>query len=234
MSESGQTPEPATGEKTGTTTEIGQAGKSTESGNKQPILIIVVPMLLFGLFMLAAAIGLQDDPRKLDSALIGAPAPEFTLPPLEGRPAARSVDGLAKADLVTGGRPVLVNVWASWCGPCRVEHPLLMQLAREGVPIYGINQKDRPEAANRFLRELGDPYERVGVDRTGRVSIDWGVYGVPETYVVDGNGIIRARHVGPLTVEDVEKTLIPALRKAFQESGTQPKPRASSPAGTTD
>jgi cytochrome c biogenesis protein CcmG/thiol:disulfide interchange protein DsbE len=106
---------------------------------------------------------------------------------------------------------MLVNVFASWCVPCRIEHPMLEQLAREGVPIHAINYKDAPEDALAFLRTLGDPFERVGADREGRTTIDWGVYGVPETFVIDARGRIRYRHVGPLQPRDLERTIRPLL-----------------------
>ena len=108
----------------------------------------------------------------------------------------------------------MVNVFASWCVPCRAEHPVLTHLAREkGVPLIGLNWKDGPEAARAFLAELGDPYERIGSDPGGRAGIDWGVYGVPETYVVDAAGNIRYKHVGPLSRQDVEETILPILRR---------------------
>ena len=105
----------------------------------------------------------------------------------------------------------MVNVWASWCVPCRAEHPVLTRLARD-VPVYGFNYKDKPEDAKRFLAELGDPYRRSGVDANGRAAIDWGVYGVPETFVVDGDGRIRHRHVGALTERAVAETIRPLLK----------------------
>ncbi|MBL6456041.1 DsbE family thiol:disulfide interchange protein [Belnapia sp. T6] len=148
------------------------------------------------------------DPRGVPSALIGKPAPDFTLPPLEGadRP------GLAAADLKTG-RPVLVNFFASWCVPCVIEHPQLMRMAREGVPIFGIAYKDKPEDSLRFLKQHGTPYARLGTDQPGRVAIDWGLYGVPETYLIDGAGIIRWRMAGPVTEEILADQLTPLLRR---------------------
>ena len=168
-------------------------------------LLFLLPVLLFALFAVFFAIGLTRDPSTLPSALVGKPAPEFALPPLEGRDG----PGFSRADL--GGRPMLVNVFASWCVPCRVEHPILARLAEEGVVVQGINYKDRPEAARAWLAELGDPFTRIGADRQGRVAIDWGVYGVPETFVVDQAGNIVHRHVGPLQARDVERTIRPLL-----------------------
>ena len=142
----------------------------------------------------------------MPSALIDKPAPAFDLPPIVGRK-----DGLATADLK--GRVSLVNVWASWCPPCRAEHPVLMTLARDGVPIYGINYKDKPEDAMRFLKTLGNPFARIGADTTGRTAIDWGVYGYPETFVVDAAGRIRYRHVGPINPGQLDSIIRPILRK---------------------
>jgi cytochrome c biogenesis protein CcmG/thiol:disulfide interchange protein DsbE len=168
-------------------------------------LLFLVPLALFALLAVFFRIGLTRDPSTLPSALVGKPAPEFALPPIEGR----AGPGFARSDL--GGRPMLVNVFASWCVPCRVEHPMLAQLAEQGVVVHGINYKDRPEAARAWLAELGDPFTRIGADRQGRVAIDWGVYGVPETFVVDRDGNIVHRHVGPLQASDVERTIRPLL-----------------------
>lgn len=144
------------------------------------------------------------DPRELPSVLLDKPVPPFELPGLTA-----DMDGLSSAEL--SGRPVLVNVFASWCAPCRKEIPLFARLASEGVPIYGIAYKDEPEATRRFLNQLGDPYLGVGVDRDGRLGIEFGVYGVPETYVVDAKGRIRHRHVGEVTESIARRTLLPLL-----------------------
>jgi len=172
-------------------------------------LRFVVPILLFA--ALAAVLGFYlreigrgKDVSVVPSALIGKPAPAFNLPPIEG-----NGTGLSSADLA--GKPSLVNVFASWCPPCRAEHPLLAQLAQSGVPIYGINFKDKPADAKAFLAELGDPYAKIGADRDGRVALEWGVYGYPETFVIDRAGIVRYRHVGPLMAYDVERTIRPLL-----------------------
>ncbi|MCS6891255.1 MAG: DsbE family thiol:disulfide interchange protein [Rhodovarius sp.] len=160
-------------------------------------------------FMLA---GLQDgsfNPRSVPSALLNRPPPPFDLPPVEGAPH----PGLSSADLRAPARPVLVNFWASWCVPCIIEHPQLMALHREGVPIYGISYKDRPADALRFLAERGDPYRRLGADLPGRVAIDWGVYGVPETYLIDRQGLIRWRFAGPITADVLNQDLRPLLRR---------------------
>ena len=146
------------------------------------------------------------DPNALPSPLIDKPAPHFELPPLvKGQP------GFSSADL--SGHVSLVNAFASWCTPCREEHPVLDALARtKRVPIYGIDYKDKEEVARAWITELGDPYTRIGADN-GRVGIDWGVYGVPETFIVDKSGRIRYKHVGPLTADDVEHTILPLVAR---------------------
>jgi cytochrome c biogenesis protein CcmG, thiol:disulfide interchange protein DsbE len=169
-------------------------------------LAYLTPLIVFTVLALYFVLGLRRDPALLPSALIDQPAPQFDLPGLGDKP------GLATADL--GGRVVLVNFFASWCAPCRVEHPLLMRLAAEGrVALYGIDYKDKPEDATRLLAQLGDPYHRIGIDRAGRTAIDFGVYGVPETYVVDQAGRIRYRQVGPITPEDYDGKLLPLLKQ---------------------
>jgi cytochrome c biogenesis protein CcmG/thiol:disulfide interchange protein DsbE len=154
-------------------------------------------------------LGLQrDDVRNLPSTLIGKPAPEFTLPPLRA-----GAPGLSAADLKAPGVK-LVNIWASWCVPCRIEHPKLAQLAAMGLAVHGINYKDTDAAAEKFLAELGDPFTLIGADRKGRVGIDWGVYGVPETFVIDAEGRIIYKHIGPIQGSDIEKKILPAVEKA--------------------
>ncbi len=164
-----------------------------------------------GFYGMLRGLGTGDyDPRGVPSALIGRAPPDFALPPLEGsgRPALTAAE--LRGPL---GRPVLVNFFASWCVPCVVEHPMLVRLQRAGVPIHGVAYKDRPEDSLAFLRRHGNPFDRIGVDRPGRVAIDWGVYGVPETYLVDKAGIIRWRWAGPLTEEILARDLEPLLRR---------------------
>jgi cytochrome c biogenesis protein CcmG/thiol:disulfide interchange protein DsbE len=180
---------------------------TTTSPVSRRLLLFGVPLAVFVILGLILGLGLTRDPSALPSALIGKPAPDFTLPPLE----ARDGHGLSRADL--GGRPMLVNVFASWCVPCRIEHPLISRLAAQGVPVQGINYKDKPADAKAWLAELGDPFEHLGADRDGRVAIDWGVYGVPETYVVDKDGRIAYRQVGPLQERDIERTILPLLER---------------------
>jgi len=159
----------------------------------------ILPLLIFlGLGLLFWR-GLSGDPSTLPSTLINKPVPAFSLPSVAGL----NVPGLADPDL-RQGEITIVNIWASWCGPCRQEHPVLMDLAeRSDIRLVGINNKDDPDNAARFISALGMPYSAVGADTTGRVSIDWGGYGVPETFVVDGTGIIRYKHVGPLSPSDI-------------------------------
>jgi cytochrome c biogenesis protein CcmG/thiol:disulfide interchange protein DsbE len=181
-----------------------------------------VPVLVFAALVLAFFLALRSgDPSKLPSTLVGKPVPEFALPPLDGlkRRDGSPSPGLAAADLATGD-VTLVNVWASWCGPCRAEHPLLMRLAGEdGVRVVGINQKDVPENARRFLGALGNPFDAVGTDFDGRASIEWGVYGVPETFVVDGTGTIRLKHVGPIDEGSLAAIIRPAIAAARSAGG---------------
>jgi cytochrome c biogenesis protein CcmG/thiol:disulfide interchange protein DsbE len=174
-----------------------------------PLAIFAALVLLF-LFRLFAG-----DPSKLPSALIGKPAPLLTLAAVEGLAQdGRAIPGFGPAELQSG-RPVLVNVFASWCAPCHQEHPFLMELAKnDRLKILGLNYKDKPENARRFLGRLGNPYVAVGVDPDGRNAIEWGVYGVPETFLVDGKGIIVFKHVGPLTPEIIRERLEPAIRAA--------------------
>jgi len=169
--------------------------------------LFLLPLLLFGVLAgyFFMALRPTHDVQELPSAMLEKPAPSFDLPVL-GSNGRLSLAGLK-------GRPAVVNFFASWCVPCRIEHPLLMRLATEDhVPIYGISYKDKPDASTRLLDTFGDPYARVGLDLDGRTGLDFGVYGVPETYVLDRNGIIRKRFVGPLTADAVDKELLPLLK----------------------
>jgi len=193
-------------------TEGRRASSFRRLGPALPFLIFAV---LAGLFWYALHTG---DPSRLPSPLIGKNVPDFTLPSLEGLSAeGKPVPGFASSDLAKG-EPTIVNVFASWCIECQVEHPLLLALAQQpGIRLYGIDYKDDPVAARRFLGRYGNPYERVGADRSGRVVIDFGVYGVPETYVVTGEGQIAYRHVGPLTEQAVRDRILPLLQKPNSE-----------------
>lgn len=161
-------------------------------------------------------IGLGGDPRVLPSAFLGKPAPAFALEALPGRfPAKHAVEGGLSRDDIGKGKPVVINVWSSWCIPCVAEHPLVDRLAeQEGVVVHGINYRDKPSDAAAWLARLGDPYARIGADQDGRAGIEWGVYGVPETFVVDAEGVVRFKHAGALTPEIIERDILPLLKGA--------------------
>ncbi|CAN0654770.1 Thiol:disulfide interchange protein CycY [Nitratireductor aquimarinus] len=185
-----------------------------EKSNRSRRLLFLLPLLVF--LALSAVFLMQlfsgRDTSLVPSALIGRDAPQTDLPPLEGM----SLPGLSSNAFA--GKITLVNVWGSWCLPCRQEHPLLMELARdERFVIAGLNYKDKPENARRFLGDLGNPYDAIGVDQNGRAAIDWGVYGVPETFLVGPEGRIRYKHVGPFTPESVQNDLMPEIEKLLAE-----------------
>ena len=164
-------------------------------------------LVVFVALALMLGWALNHDPRELPSALLDKPVPQFSLPPVKGRSL-----GLAAANL--SGEVSLVNAFASWCVACREEHPVFMQLAkRRTLPIHGFNYKDKPEDAARWLDGMGDPYTRTGADIDGRVAIDWGVYGVPETFVVDARGRIAFKQVGPMTPETLDGTMLPLVAR---------------------
>jgi cytochrome c biogenesis protein CcmG/thiol:disulfide interchange protein DsbE len=178
-------------------------------------LLLALPLLLLVGLVAVFATSLNRDPGLVRSVLIDRPAPAFALAPVAGM----DTPGFATDTLV--GEVSVVNVFASWCIPCRTEHPVLTELkARTGVRLFGINQKDAPENARAFLAELGNPYDRIGADGDGRVSIDWGVYGVPETFVIDARGMIRFKHVGPISAQSLNEELIPAIAAARSGTGT--------------
>ena len=171
--------------------------------NKKLLLPLVVFLVLAG-FLFA---GLWRDPRQVPSPLIDKPAPQFSLARLDD-PTAK----LGTADMK--GQVWLLNVWASWCVSCREEHPLLVELAKAKiVPIIGLDYKDEPSAGRKWLAQFGDPYTASVIDRDGTVGIDFGVYGVPETFVIDKQGTIRYKQIGPITVEALEKKIIPLVRE---------------------
>ena len=180
---------------------------ATPGGRGRRRLMVMLPAVAFiGLAVLLYG-GLFRDPRLLPSPLIGKPVPEFDLPAVQGRD-----QPLATADL--RGDVSLVNVFASWCVACRDEHPLLVQIKRVGlVPVHGLNYKDKPADADRWLNTFGDPYIRTGADIDGKVGIEWGVYGVPETFVIDRDGKIAYKHVGPITERDLRDTIMPLVEK---------------------
>jgi cytochrome c biogenesis protein CcmG/thiol:disulfide interchange protein DsbE len=183
---------------------------------KRRLLPVIAPVVVFaavaGLFLLALQKG---DPSRIPSALIGRAAPVVDLPPIAGLGrGAGPVPGFATADLGKG-EPAVINFWASWCVPCAEEHPQLVDLVkRTGVALYGINNKDQPANAIRFLGLHGNPYRAVGADANGRAAIEWGVYGMPETFIVDAKGTVVFKHIGPISPEALEQKVLPALQKA--------------------
>ena len=167
----------------------------------------LVPLGIFFLLVLIFWLGLQYDPRKVPSPLIGKPVPAFTLPEL------RTPDKTFSADDLKG-QVSLLNVWASWCVACRHEHPLLVAMSRSNiVKIYGLNYKDTRDQALQWLENYEDPYETSLFDEAGKVGIDFGVYGVPETYVLDRDAIIRYKHIGPITQDILETELLPLIKQ---------------------
>jgi cytochrome c biogenesis protein CcmG/thiol:disulfide interchange protein DsbE len=204
------------------------ANSSSERADRASVnrTFYLVPVFVFVAVAAMFAWGLTHDPREIPSNLIGKPVPHFNLPPVQGRTL-----GLSSANLA--GEVSLVNVFASWCAECRLEHPLIMQLKSQGVvAIHGLNYKDRPADAERWLNKLGDPYTRTGADINGRVGIDWGVYGVPETFVISKDGRIAYKHIGPLSVEVLEKKLLPLIETLKAQPSPQFGPAqgaASSP-----
>ncbi|RWE72707.1 DsbE family thiol:disulfide interchange protein [Mesorhizobium sp.] len=188
----------------------------TEAPAPRRRLFVLLPLLVFlglaGLFLSQLLSG--RDVAEIPSALIGLPAPQTSLPPLKGV----NLPGLDSKSFA--GRVTLVNVFASWCAPCREEHPVLLGLSQDKrFTLAALNYKDQPENARRFLGELGNPYQAIGVDPAGRAAIDWGVYGVPETFVVGKDGKIAYKHVGPLTPDSVRTLLLPQIEKALAAPG---------------
>lgn len=164
-----------------------------------------IPLIIFCVISIALYVGLSLNPSNIPSALINEPIPEFSLPEIGSENISFSSSDLAKEEGV-----ILVNFYASWCVPCYVEHPFLMELKNRGYKIYGINFKDKARDANNFLKEQGSPYYKSAADQIGRVSIDWGVYGVPETYFIK-DGIIRYKHAGPILEMEFEDKIIPII-----------------------
>ena len=171
-----------------------------------PVVVVFALMVGFYFFLQ------QGPPGALPSPLIGKSAPDIALPPLD-----EQNEGFARSELGQG-KPIVINFWASWCAPCRIEHPALEALSRRpDVTIYGVDYKESlygktAKDARDFLTELGNPFSKINQDQPGRVSIDWGVTGVPETFVVDGNGVIRVHYAGPLSDDVVERLILPALK----------------------
>lgn len=173
-------------------------------------LAVILPLAIFILLVIVLAVGLTLKPREVNSPFIGKPAPDFSLPRLH-----KPNEQISLVDLK--GKVVLVNVWGSWCPACRDEHGLLVEIANSDlVPIYGLNWKDTREKALYWLQQLGDPYTAVAFDQDGRVGIDWGVYGAPETFVLSKDGIVAHKHIGPITTEVWRDTLWPLIQKLRQ------------------
>jgi len=167
----------------------------------------------FLLLVILLGVGLTLDPREIPSPFIGKPAPDFSLPKLQ-----QPDQTISTKDML--GQVWLFNVWATWCTACRAEHETLVDLSRTGeVPIIGLNYKDDGEMAKRWLQQLGNPYQLNAVDKEGRVAIDWGVYGAPETFLIDKKGIIRHKHIGPLYPQALKETIMPMVRKLQAEQG---------------
>ncbi|MCA0035608.1 DsbE family thiol:disulfide interchange protein [Mesorhizobium sp. B263B2A] len=188
----------------------------TETPSRSRRLFVLLPLLVFlglaGLFLSQLLSG--RDISEVPSALIGLPAPQTNLPALEGS----NLPGLDSKNFA--GKVSLVNVFASWCAPCREEHPVLLALSQDKrFVMAALNYKDRPENARRFLGDLGNPFQAIGVDEAGRAAIDWGVYGVPETFVIGKDGKIAYKHVGPLTAETARDLLLPQIDKALAVPG---------------
>ena len=172
----------------------------------------LLPVILFFVLCGFLFIGLYKDPSKVDSPLIGKPAPEFSLPRLE-----QPNDLFSEKEFL--GKVSILNVWGTWCFACKQEHHILLDLAKRNVaPIYGLNYKDDTEQAKMYLRDFGNPFVSNAVDQSGRVAIDWGVYGAPETFIMDKKGIIRHKHIGPLTLEDVESEILPLIQNLNNEA----------------
>ena len=177
---------------------------------KVPVLALLPLVIFAALAGLFAGGMFRDDPDALPSTLVGRAAPDINVTPLAG------YTPFTRALLEEPG-PKLLNFWASWCAPCRIEHPQLMALEAEGLPIYGVNYKDDAAKADRFLQDLGDPFVGVGADDAGRMAIDWGVSAVPETFVIDGDGNVVLRFAGPITESILENRIRPALEAASAE-----------------
>jgi len=170
-------------------------------------LRFLIPLAAFFALAAVLAVGLKRDPREVPSPLIDKPAPKFALARVDDASRVVRLDELR-------GKPFILNVWASWCVACREEHPVLLEYAKKhAVPIYGLNYKDTRADASSWLSRFGNPYDASFFDEDGRVGIDFGVYGVPETFIIDGNGVIRMKHIGPLTPEVIAEKIEPLLKK---------------------
>lgn len=182
------------------------------SANKRRLWPVLLPLLAFGALVVVLAVGLNRDPREVPSPLIGKPAPPLLLPQLD-----KPTEQLSGAALK--GKVWMLNVWASWCGACREEHPLLLAFARrQAVAVYGLDYKDTRPAGQDWLRRLGNPYAASAFDEDGRAGLDWGVYGVPETFIIDAAGVVRHKHIGPITPEVLRERIEPLLLQLQAEA----------------
>jgi cytochrome c biogenesis protein CcmG/thiol:disulfide interchange protein DsbE len=198
------------------------AGQTSSTGSKSKAryAFALLPLVAFAGFAFVAGKMLYDqdvnglDVSAIPSALLGTKAPSLSLPPLEGS----NTPALTTAAI--SGKLTLVNVFASWCIPCRQEHPVLSELAKDDrLTVVGINYKDKNDNALRFLGELGNPYDAIGIDPNGKAAIDWGVYGIPETYLVGADGTILFKKVGPIDGQSLQQGLLPAIEKAAKNGG---------------
>ncbi len=191
-------------------------GSRLDTTNARNAGWVIVPVVIFAVIAAAFTYALKTaDPSRLPSALIGKMAPDVTFDALDRRAdTGRAVRGFGLADL-SKGKVSVVNFWASWCVPCAVELPLLTELRKQAdIQVFSVNYKDQPEAARRFLDEYGNPFAAIGTDPKGRGSIEWGVYGMPETFVVRGDGRIAYKHIGQITAENLRQQLLPAIEAA--------------------
>jgi cytochrome c biogenesis protein CcmG, thiol:disulfide interchange protein DsbE len=199
----------------------------TPSARKSNFGWVMAPLLIFAALVAVFAFALKTgDPSKLPSALIGKTAPPTQFAALEGLvDAGKTVPGFSSAELANG-KVSVVNFWASWCVPCAEEQPLLVELQkRTGIALYGVNYKDDAVSARRFLGRYGNPFTAVGTDSAGRAAIEWGVYGMPETFVLNGRGEIVFKHVGPISPESMDKRLMPAIARAQASTATPAAPQ---------
>jgi len=197
-------------------------GAEGATARRGPNLLIALPVILFVALAIVFGLSLKSsDPSRLPSALIGKPAPAVDFAALEGiQTDGKPVPGITSASL-RAGEVTVVNFWASWCVPCVQEHPLLVELAqRAGVRIVGVNYKDPPPGGLRFLGRYGNPYAAVGTDPAGRGAIEWGVYGMPETFILAGDGRITYKHVGPISRESLDAKIIPEIEKLRGNAGS--------------
>lgn len=206
--------------------EINAASTATVTPPRRRTLMVLAPLLAFAAMAILFGFALtKGDPSKLPSALIGKPAPALALTPIDGlHDGAQAIPLLNQEGLVLS-EVTIVNFWASWCGPCVEEHPFLIELSRmPGVRVVGVNYKDLGANARRFLGRYGNPFAAIGADTTGRAAIEWGVYGMPETFVLDHKGVIAYKLVGQITPQALRERLVPTIERL---RGPQPNRRVN-------